>query len=70
MPDSKSKKKWNSENILYVTTKLFPGKDRDILNFLEGKARATTIKTALRYYMLHHPEEYPEHPGNNQASPP
>ena len=62
--DSQSKKNWNKEHILFVTTKLFEKGDKDIIAFLEGKARATEIKKALRYYMLHHPEEYPGHPAN------
>ena len=62
--DSQSKKNWNKDHILFVTTKLFEKGDKDIIDFLEGKARATEIKKALRYYMLHHPEEWKNHPAN------
>lgn len=51
MPDHASKKKWDKENVLFVTTKLFQHTDEDIIKFLEGKPRATTIKLALREYM-------------------
>lgn len=53
MPDYESKKKWDKENVVFVTTKLFKSTDADILDFLEGKSRAAEIKKALRYYMAH-----------------
>ena len=48
MPDYKSKKDWDKENVVFVTTKLFKSTDADILEFLDGKVRATEIKRALR----------------------
>lgn len=57
MPDYESKKRWDKENVLFVTTKLFATTDKDILDFLAGKPRATIIKAALREYITNHPEE-------------
>lgn len=57
MPDSDYKKKWDKENVLFVTTKLFTTSDKDLIEFLDGKPRATTIKLALREYMENHKEE-------------
>ena len=57
MPDCNAKKKWDKENVLFVTTKLFANTDKDIISFLEGKPRATTIKAALREYMENHKED-------------
>lgn len=54
MPDCESKKKWDKENVLFVTTKLFATTDKDIIEFLEGKSRATIIKAALREYIENH----------------
>ena len=48
MPDYKSKKDWDKENVVFVTTKLFKSTDADILEYLDGKSRATEIKRALR----------------------
>lgn len=49
--DSEAKKKWDKENVLFVTTKMFKTTDADILQFLEGKTRAEQIKKALRLLM-------------------
>lgn len=57
MPDCDGKKRWDKENVLFVTTKLFANTDKDILEFLKDKPRATTIKAALREYMANHPNE-------------
>ena len=57
MPDCNAKKKWDKENVLFVTTKLFANTDKDIIEYLEGKPRATTIKAALREYMENHPSK-------------
>lgn len=51
MSDPASKKKWDKENVLFVTTKIFKSTDADILQFLEGKKRAEEIKKALRLLM-------------------
>ena len=48
MPDYESKKAWDKENVVFVTTKLFKSTDADILEYLDGKSRATEIKRALR----------------------
>lgn len=48
MPDSDWKKNWDKENIVFCTTKFFKSSDADILEYLEGKSRATEIKRALR----------------------
>lgn len=57
MSDSDAKKRWDKENVLFVTTKLFATTDKDIIEFLEGKQRSTTIKLALREYMSNHKED-------------
>ena len=54
MPDYASKKKWDKENVLFVTVKLFASTDADIREFLERKPRSTIIKIALREYMERH----------------
>ena len=56
MPDCEAKKKWDKENVLFVTTKLFATTDKDIIEFLEGKTRAAVIKAALREYIQNHKE--------------
>lgn len=57
MPDKESKKRWDKDNVLFVTTKLFASTDADIIAYLEGKPRATVIKAALREYMQRHPDD-------------
>ena len=57
MPDKESKKKWDKENVVFVNTKFFKRTDADLLAFLDGKSRSTTIKIALREYMERHKEE-------------
>ena len=57
MPDKEAKKRWDKENVLFVTTKLFASTDADIIAYLEGKPRATVIKAALREYMQNHPDD-------------
>lgn len=57
MPDCNGKKRWDKENVLYITTKLFVKTDQDIIMFLEGKQKSTTIKVALREYISHHEKE-------------
>lgn len=61
MGDAESKKRWDKQNVLFVTTKLFravgeSNNDQDIIDFLNGKQRATVIKQALREYMENHKE--------------
>lgn len=57
MPDSQAKKDWMRANTTMVSVKMTNKGDADILAFLEGKAKATVIKTALREYMERHSEE-------------
>ena len=57
MPDCNAKKEWDKNNVLFVTTKLFQNTDADIIEFLDGKPRATTIKLALREYMENHKDD-------------
>ena len=57
MPDCNAKKEWDKNNVLFVTTKLFQNTDADIIQFLDGKPRATTIKMALREYIANHKEQ-------------
>ena len=59
MPDCDAKKKWDKENVLFITTKLFLTKaeDKQIADYLSDKPRSTVIKAALREYMANHPNE-------------
>ncbi len=50
-PDSEAKKTWMKNNSTIVTVKFMNKGDDDILNYLEGKAKATVIKKALRLLM-------------------
>ena len=57
MPDSEAKKRWMRENTVVITVKCMYKSDADILEFLDGKPKATVIKAALREYMENHKEE-------------
>lgn len=48
MPDSEAKKEWTRNNSTKITVKFMDKGDADILAYLEGKPKATTIKKALR----------------------
>ncbi len=54
MPDSEAKTRWMRENSKNLTVKFMNKSDKDILDFLEGKPKATIIKLALREYMENH----------------
>ena len=54
MPESEAKKKWMRENTTMVTVKMTNKGDADLLQYLEGKQKATIIKAALREYMKNH----------------
>ena len=54
MPDSEAKTRWMRENSNNLTVKFINKSDKDILDFLEGKPKATIIKLALREYMENH----------------
>lgn len=56
MPESEAKKRWMQSNTTMVTVKMVNKSDADLLEFLEGKQKATVIKAALREYMINHPE--------------
>ena len=57
LPVNERKYKWDRENTTMVTLKLTNTTDADIIAFLDGKAKQTIIKKALRYYMQMHPDE-------------
>ena len=57
MPESEAYKKWSREKTVMITMRLQKSTDADILDFLEGKAKQTVIKTALREYIENHKEE-------------
>lgn len=62
MADRACKKKWDKENVLFMTVKLFRANeknqnDQDLIDFLDGKVRGEVVKKALREYMEHHKEE-------------
>ena len=57
MPESQAKKDWMKENTTMVSVKMTNKGDADILAFLQGKAKATVIKAALREYMERHDQK-------------
>lgn len=57
MPESEAKTRWMRENTTILTIRLMHKSDADILAFLEGKTKASVIKTALREYMANHANE-------------
>ena len=57
MPDSEAKKEWMRKNARIISIKMMLKGDADILEFLQDKPTATTIKAALREYMKNHKEE-------------
>ena len=57
MSDSEAKKAWMRANTTMVSVKMVNKSDADILQFLEGKQKATIIKAALREYIHNHPEQ-------------
>ena len=61
MPDSTAKKEWMKANTTMVTVKMTNKGDADLLRYLDGKAKATVIKAALREYMERHPGPKPEY---------
>lgn len=54
MSDSPAKKKWLKDNSKSVTFRLMLKGDADIIEYLETVPTATTIKAALREYMVNH----------------
>lgn len=59
MPTSQAEAAWKKENTVVVTMRLQKNTDADILQYLDGKAKQTVIKAALREYMKNH-EDRPE----------
>ena len=55
--ESEARKKWARENTVVYTYRLQKSTDADIIAFLEGKAKQTIVKAALREYMEKHREE-------------
>ena len=56
MSESEAYKKWAKENTVIITMRLQKSTDADILRLLEGKAKQTIIKAALREYIKNHEE--------------
>lgn len=57
MADSEAKKKWIRENSKVLSIKMMLKSDHDILEYLDGVPKATTIKAAMREYMAKYPKE-------------
>ena len=57
MTQRKCEARWQKENTVMVGMRLQKSTDADILAFLEGKAKQTEIKKAIRYYIAHLEEE-------------
>ena len=49
--------KWQKKATVMISVRLQKGSDADILEYLQGEARQTVIKKALREYMQNHPKE-------------
>jgi len=54
MGESEAYKRWAKEKTVMITMRLQRSTDADILAFLDGKAKQTVIKSALREYMENH----------------
>jgi len=54
---SAKRKEWEKEKTVVISIRLQRSTDADILSFLDGKAKQTIIKAALREYMNKHPEK-------------
>lgn len=57
LPDNETQRAWQRENTVVITMRLQKATDADILSYLEGKAKQTIIKDALREYMKNHDGE-------------
>lgn len=49
--------KWQKKATVMISVRLQRGSDADILEYLQGEARQTVIKKALREYIQNHPKE-------------
>ena len=56
MAETEAYKKWSREKTVMITMRLQKSTDADILDFLEGKAKQTVIKAALREYIKNYKE--------------
>lgn len=50
-PDSEAKKKWMKENTTTITVRLNHNQDKELVEFMQGKPGAATIKKALHLLM-------------------
>ena len=57
MAESEAYKKWSREKTQMISVRLQKSTDADILRYLDGKQKQTTIKAALREYMERHEDE-------------
>lgn len=58
MADSEAKKKWDRENTILVTIKLFRASNGDIIEWLKGKEnKSAAIKEVLSDYVAGNLEE-------------
>ena len=53
----KATAKWQKSNTTIITIKLQNKGDKYILDYLEGKPKATVFKNAIKEYMKNHQEE-------------
>lgn len=52
----KAQYKWQKKGTVMISMRLQRGSDADILEYLEGEAKQTIIKKAMREYMANHPK--------------
>ena len=52
----KAQARWQKKGTVMVSMRLQKGSDADILEYLEGEAKQTIIKKALREYISNHPK--------------
>jgi len=55
--ESDAHKRWAKENTVVYTYRLQKSTDADIIAYLDGKAKQTIVKAALREYMENHKGE-------------
>ena len=54
----RAQSKWQKKGTVMISMRLQRGSDADILAYLDGHAKQTVIKAALREYMANHPEGF------------
>lgn len=52
--------KWQKKATVMISVRLQRGSDADIIAYLDGEAKQTIIKLALREYMKNHPKKIDE----------